>query len=65
MTVQWVSYTNKWLKRKNNTNIIMYIVMYMSAIFVIKTLSLLTFYKKANSNSLIIQKKNTKEINVL
>ena len=42
----------------------MYIVMYMSAIFVIKTLSLLTFYKKANPNSLII-KKNTKEINVL
>ena len=40
-------------------------MMYMSAIFVIKTLSLLTFNKKANSNSLIIQKKNTKEINVL
>ena len=31
----------------------MYIVMYMSAIFVIKTLSLLTFYKKANSNQKI------------
>ena len=27
--------------------------MYMSAIFVIKTLSLLTFYKKANSNQKI------------
>ena len=31
----------------------MYIVMYMSAIFVLKTLSLLTFYKKANYNQKI------------
>ena len=31
----------------------MYIVMNMSTIFVIKTLSLLSFYKKANSNQKI------------